>query len=169
MISSYPEVNDAFSFDSEREQMERIIETIRAIRVRRTEMNVPPSRKAKIFITTQYSSSFTPDTFDFFKKLASASDVEVVDEYKGENAVQIITHAATAYIPLAEMVDTEKEKARLNDELKKTQGEIDRLVKKLSNNEFVSKAPEKVVEGEKAKLAKYESTKQGILDALASL
>jgi valyl-tRNA synthetase len=70
---------------------------------------------------------------------------------------------------MAEMVDTEKEKARLNAELTKVQGEIDRLVKKLSNEEFVKKAPEKVVNLEKEKLAKYESTKQGILDALASL
>ena len=67
------------------------------------------------------------------------------------------------------MVDTEKEKARLDLELTKVQGEIDRLVKKLSNQEFVSKAPEKVVEGEKAKLEKYENTKKGILDAINAL
>ena len=169
MISTYPTANDEFDFSEECEHMERIIATIDAIRARRSEMNVPPSKKAKVYIATSYKESFGASTYDFFKQLASASEVEVVDEYNGENAVQIITHAATVYIPMAEMVDTEKEKARLNDELKKTQGEIDRLVKKLSNAEFVNKAPEKVVEGEKAKLAKYESTKQGILDALASL
>jgi valyl-tRNA synthetase len=92
-----------------------------------------------------------------------------VAEYNGENAVQIITHAATAYIPMAEMVDLDKERARLKGELDKVQGEIDRLVKKLGNAEFVAKAPAKVVEGEKAKLEKYESTKQGILDAINSL
>ena len=169
MISTYPTANDEFDFSEECEHMERIIATIDAIRARRSEMNVPPSKKAKVYIATSYKDSFNASTYDFFKQLASASEVEVVDEYNGDNAVQIITHAATVYIPMAEMVDTEKEKARLNDELKKTQGEIDRLVKKLSNAEFVNKAPEKVVEGEKAKLAKYESTKQGILDALASL
>ena len=147
----------------------RTIETIKAIRQRRTEMNVPPSRKAKVFISSKHTDSFNEATFEFFKKLASASEVELTEDYQGENAVQIITHAATIYIPMAEMIDTEKEKARLNGELSKVNIEIDRLVKKLSNAEFVNKAPEKVVEGEKAKLAKYESQKQGILDALASL
>jgi valyl-tRNA synthetase len=169
MISTYPEVNEAYSFTAESETMERVIETIRAIRQRRTEMNVPPSRKAKLFISTKYEDSFNASTAEFFKKLASASEVEVVTEYTGENAVQIITHAATVYIPMAEMVDTEKEKARLNDELKKVEGEIERLVKKLSNAEFVGKAPEKVVAGERAKLEKYESQKAGILDAINAL
>ena len=169
MISTYPDVNDEFDFSAECEMMEKIISVIDAVRTRRSEMNVPPSRKAKIFITTPYKNAFTPDTYDFFKALASASEVEVVDEYSSEGAVQIITHAGTAYIPMAEMVDTEKERARLNAELEKVQGEIDRLVKKLSNEEFVKKAPEKVVNLEKEKLARYESTKQGILDALKAL
>ena len=169
MISTYPSANDAFDFSAECEHMERVIAVIDAIRARRSEMNVPPSRKAKVIITTPYKESFTEATYDFFKALASASEVEVLDEYNGDGAVQIITHAGTVYIPMAEMVDTEKEKARLNSELAKVQGEIDRLVKKLSNEEFVKKAPEKVVALEKEKLAKYESTKQGIVDALASL
>ena len=169
MISSYPEANDALDFSLECEHMERIITVIDAVRARRSEMNVPPSRKAKLFIATQSKESFDASTFDFFKALASASEVEVVDEYAGDNAVQIITHTATVYIPMADMVDTEKERARLNGELTKVQGEIDRLVKKLSNEEFVSKAPEKVVALEREKLAKYESTKQGILDALKAL
>ena len=169
MISTYPQVNEEYEFGKDAEVMERVIEAIRAIRARRTEMNVPPSRKAKLFITTKYKDSFNEETAEFFKKLASASEVEVTEEFAGENAVQIITHAATIYIPMAEMVDTEKEKARLNGELVKVQGEIDRLVKKLSNAEFVNKAPQKVVEGEKAKLEKYENTKKGILDALNAL
>ncbi len=169
MISTYPSANDAFDFSAECEHMERVIAVIDAIRARRSEMNVPPSRKAKVIITTPYKESFTEATYDFFKALASASEVEVLDEYNGDGAVQIITHAGTVYIPMAEMVDTEKEKARLNSELAKVQGEIDRLVKKLSNEEFVKKAPEKVVALEKEKLAKYESTKQGVVDALASL
>ena len=169
MISTYPQPNDMYDFANDAETMERVIEAIRAIRVRRNEMNVPPSRKAKLFIVTKYKDSFNEETSEFFKKLASASEVEVTEEFAGENAVQIITHAATIYIPMAEMVDTEKEKARLNQELTKVQGEIDRLVKKLSNAEFVSKAPQKVVEGEKAKLEKYENTKNGILEALNAL
>ncbi len=169
MISTYPSANDEFDFSAECEHMERVIAVIDAIRARRSEMNVPPSKKAKVIITTPYKESFTESTYDFFKALASASEVEVLDEYNGEGAVQIITHAGTVYIPMAEMVDTEKEKARLNGELAKVQGEIDRLVKKLSNEEFVKKAPEKVVALEREKLSKYESTRQGILEALASL
>ncbi len=169
MISTYPVSKNEHNYTAELETMERVIEAIKSIRARRTEMNVPPSRKAKLFITTKYTDSFNESTFEFFKKLASASEVEVVSEYKGENAVQIITHAATAYIPMAEMIDTEKEKARLNGELEKVNQEIERLERKLSNAEFVAKAPEKVVEGEKAKLEKYQNQKQGILDAIASL
>ena len=169
MITSYPVAKNEYNFDAELEAMERVIETIKAVRARRTEMNVPPSKRAKLFIVTRYSDSFNEGTFEFFKKLASASEVEVVSEYEGENAVQIITHAGTVYIPMAEMVDTEKEKARLNAELDKVNMEIDRLERKLSNAEFVAKAPQKVVEGERAKLEKYKSQKQGILDAIASL
>ena len=169
MISSYPEVKDEFDFFHDYENMEKVIEVIKAIRARRAEMSVPPSKKAHIFITTQYKDAFNASTAEFFKKLASASDLTVTEEYNGDNAVQIITHAATAYIPMAEMVDLDKERARLNGELTKVQGEIDRLVKKLGNAEFVAKAPQKVVDGEKAKLEKYESTKQGILDAINSL
>ena len=169
MISSYPTVNEDLSFSADYDNMEKVIEVIKAIRARRAEMNVPPSKKAQIFITTQYKDAFNESTAEFFKKLASASDLTVADEYNGDNAVQIITHAATAYIPMAEMVDLDKERARLNGELTKVQGEIDRLVKKLGNAEFVAKAPQKVVDGEKAKLEKYESTKQGILDAINSL
>ena len=131
-------------------------------------MNVPPSRKAKMFILTKYKECFTNGA-EFFKRLASASEVELTEEYSGENAVQIITSSATVYIPMAEMIDTEKERARLNEELKKVNMEIERLEKKLSNQEFVSKAPAKVVEGERAKLEKYENTKKGIIDAINAL
>jgi len=169
MITKYPEVNPKYNFSSDEENMARVIEAIREIRARRNEMNVPPSRKAKIFISTKYSESFNASTASFFEKLASASEVEIVDDYSSEGAVQIITPSATIYIPMAEMIDTEKEKARLNGELAKVQGEIDRLVKKLSNPEFTSKAPEKVVNGEKEKLAKYEAQKSGIEEAIKAL
>ena len=169
MISKYPEAKNEYDFASDEENMARVIEAIREIRARRNEMNVPPSRKAKVYIATKYKESFNDSTKQFFEKLASASEVEIVDDYSSEGAVQIITHAATIYIPMAEMIDTEKEKARLNGELTKVEGEIERLVKKLSNPEFTNKAPEKVVNGEKEKLAKYEAQKAGILDAIKAL
>ena len=169
MISTYPEFSEKYDFSADEEKMERVIDAIRQIRARRHEMNVPPSRKAKVFISSKYSDSFNASTAQFFEKLASASEVEFVSEYDSEGAVQIITHAATIYIPMAEMIDTEKEKARLNGDLAKVNVEIERLVKKLSNPEFTSKAPEKVVNGEKEKLAKYEAQKAGIVDALNAL
>ncbi|MBQ6698874.1 MAG: valine--tRNA ligase, partial [Oscillospiraceae bacterium] len=106
---------------------------------------------------------------EFFKKLASASEVEIVDTFSDSTAVQIITDSATVYIPLADMIDFEAERKRLTEELKKNDGEIKRLEGKLSNEGFVAKAPAAVVEGEKAKLAKYQEIRKGLEEALAKL
>ncbi|MBE6680550.1 MAG: valine--tRNA ligase, partial [Ruminococcaceae bacterium] len=168
MISAFPKFDEALCFEDEEAEMEKIIALITAIRARRTEMGVVPSRKAKLFLVTKFADTFAGAT-EFFKKLASASEVEIVDEFTDSTAVQIITDSATAYIPLADMIDFEAERKRLKDELAKNDGEIKRLVGKLSNESFVSKAPAAVVEGEKAKLAKYEEIKKGLEEALAKL
>ncbi len=106
-------------------------------------------------------------------RLASASEVEVSADFAGaisaDNAAQIVTDAATVYLPLSELIDTEKERARLSKELEKTQGEIKRLEGKLSNAGFVAKAPAQVVDAEKAKLEKYKETLAAIEAALAKL
>jgi valyl-tRNA synthetase len=134
---------------------------------------VPPSRKAKIYIATKYTDSFNESTEIFFVRLASASEVEIADSFEGkisaDDAVQIITDSATLFLPLSDIVDTEKEIARLETEYKKLCGEIERLEKKLSNEGFVAKAPAAVVEGEKAKLAKYRENLDGVNAALAKL
>ena len=132
-------------------------------------MNVPNSKKATVYIVTDYKDTFEPSIFPFFERLASASEVDVIDSYGKDDAVQVVTDSATAYIPLAEMIDLEKEKARLTDERKKTVGEIERLEKKLSNEGFVAKAPAAVVEAERVKLEKYKDTLSGIDAALARL
>jgi valyl-tRNA synthetase len=139
-------------------------------------MNVPPSKKAKVYIATAYKESFNTDTAVFFCRLASASDVEITDKIENfdgvvsaDNAVQIITDSATIFLPLSDIVDFEKEKARLEGEKKKLLGEIERLDKKLSNEGFVAKAPAAVIEGEKAKLAKYKENLEGVEAALAKL
>ena len=136
-------------------------------------MNVPPSRKTKVYLETKYEDSFTPATYPFFCRLASASEVEVSADFAGaisaDNAAQIVTDAATVYLPLSELIDTEKERARLSKELEKTQGEIKRLEGKLSNAGFVAKAPAQVVDAEKAKLEKYKETLAAIEAALAKL
>jgi valyl-tRNA synthetase len=132
-------------------------------------MNVPPSRKAKLYIVSSYPETFNDRVSVFFQRLASASEVEYVNSYADESAIQLVTDSATAYIPLADMIDTEKELARLNKEKDNILGEIARLEKKLSNEGFVAKAPAAVVDGEKAKLAKYRETLAGVEGAIAQL
>ena len=168
MISDFPKANDALRFEGDEAEMEKVIALIKAIRARRTEMGVVPSRKAKLYIVTKFTETFK-GADEFFKKLASASEVEIVDTFSDSTAVQIITDSATVYIPLADMIDFEAERKRLTEELKKNDGEIKRLEGKLSNEGFVAKAPAAVVEGEKAKLAKYQEIRKGLEEALAKL
>ena len=174
VIADYPVANDALCFASESIEMERVIAAIKAIRLRRNEMNVVPSRKAKVYIATAYPESFGENTHAFFARLASASEVAVAASFdegvvSADNAVQIITDSATIYLPLSDLVDTEKERARLSAEQKKLEGEIARLTGKLSNEGFVAKAPAAVVEAERAKLEKYKENLAGVVAALSKL
>ncbi len=173
MISDYPKASDALCFRSDAERMTKIIDAIKAIRTRRSEMNVPPSKKAKVYLATKYGDIFA-SAEAFFIRLASASELIVADsfsedEVSADNAVQIITDSATIFLPLSDIIDFEKEKARLEGEKKKLEGEIERIEKKLSNEGFVAKAPAAVVDGERAKMAKYRENLDGILAALAKL
>ena len=168
MISDFPKFNEALCFAKEEAEMEKVIALIKAIRARRTEMGVAPSRKAKLYLVTKYTDTFKNAT-EFFGKLASASEVEFVDSYADTSAVQIITDSATAYIPLADMIDFAAERKRLEGELAKNEGEIKRLEGKLSNEGFVAKAPAAVVEGERAKLEKYKEVRKGLLEAIEKL
>ena len=169
MVAKYPEFDKALCFDAEEAEMEKVIEAIKAIRARRAEMNVAPSRKAKIFIVTKYTEAFGKETYPFFERLASASEVAVVDSYNDDGAVQIITDSATIYIPLADIVDFEAERERLNKELAATDGEIKRAEGKLSNESFTSRAPEAVVNAEREKLEKYKAKRAGIVEALRAI
>ncbi len=173
MISSFPKFDESLIFAADAEQMNRVITAIKAIRARRNEMNVPPSRKAKVYIATKYDDAFNARTAVFFARLASASEVEVAPSFEGvlsaDDAVQIVTDSATILLPLSDIIDTEKEIARLEAEEKKLTGEIARLSGKLSNEGFVAKAPAAVVEGERAKLAKYEENLAGVKAALAKM
>ena len=168
MVSEYPKFDTGMDYSAAEEDVDRIITCITAIRARRADMNVPPSKKAKLFVVTKYQDSFKTAE-KILVKLASASEVILTDEYTSDDAIMIATDAGSLYIPLAEVVDLDKERARLNAELTKTDGEIERIEKKLSNEGFVAKAPAAVVEGEKAKLAKYRETREAILASLAKL
>ena len=168
MISAFPRENPALHFDAEAAEMEKIIALIKAIRARRTEMGVAPSRRAKLYIVTKSTETFA-DAAPFFQKLAGASEVELADSYADSTAVQIITDSAAAYIPLADMIDFEAERKRLTTELEKNANEIKRVEAKLANEGFTSKAPAAVIEGERQKLERYREVRRGLEDALAKL
>ncbi len=174
MISEFPTESEALRFTDDAARMERIIDAIKAIRARRADMNVVPSRKAKVYIATKYTDSFNEGTAIFFQKLASASDVEIAESFaadviSADDAVQIITDSAMILLPLSDIIDTEKEHARLTNEISKLEESADRIVKKLSNEGFVAKAPAAVVEGERTKLAKLQENIDGVKAALAKL
>ncbi|MBE6760543.1 MAG: valine--tRNA ligase, partial [Ruminococcaceae bacterium] len=165
MTQKWPTYKKRFIFPEESEEMERIMDAIKAIRMRRSEMNVPPSKKTSMFIETSYTDTFTHGA-SFIERLAGASSVEVGDSFSIDGAVSIISQGAKILIPLDELVDKEKERARLTNELGKVEKEIAALSGKLSNKNFVDKAPAAVVDAERAKLAKAEERKGIILASL---
>ena len=173
MISDYPAFREDLVFPAEAEQFGRVIAAIKAIRLRRNEMNVPPSKKAKVYIETKYAESFSPATYAFFMRLASASEVVVSDSFDGvldmDGCVRIVTDSATIFLPMSEIIDLEKEVKKLEAEEARLATEIERIEKKLSNEGFVAKAPEAVVNGERQKKAKYEETLAGVRSALAKM
>ncbi len=168
MLKDYPEADKIPSFAEETAAFERVISAIKAIRARRAEMGVVPSRKAAVNVVTKYESSFE-NAGIFFEKLASASSFAVVENYSDEGAVQIITDSAAIYIPLADMVDFAAEAERLEKELKTVEAEIKRAEGKLNNEGFTSRAPAAVVEAEREKLEKYREKKVGIEEALKNV
>lgn len=163
MLEQYPVYDDALSFPQASAQMETVMEAIRAIRTRRSEMNVPPSRKAKVYIATQKQSFFEAGT-PFIIKLASASEVEIGAEFEIDGAVTIVTADAKIYIPMEELVDKEAELARLNKELATTKKMLAQSEGKLNNQGFISKAPAKVVETVKGQAAR-EREKIAMIEA----
>lgn len=168
MISAWPEYTDALSFEAEEAEMERIMTAVRAIRNRRAEMNVPPSKKAKVYIATSYKETFEQGGL-FMQKLASASEVEVADSFEIDGAVSIVTQDAKIYIPMGELVDFEAEKARLNKELAAVQKDLDFVNNKLSNENFVAKAPANVVAAQREQAAKYQEKIAMLKESIAKL
>jgi len=155
MVSSWPEATEAHNFKEDAEVMEIIMDAIRAVRNRRSEMNVPPSRRAKLIVATNHCEAFRKGSA-YISKLAYASDLEISEDKpaNSDGMVVIVTNAATLYLPMRELVDVEKELARLNKELEKAQSDLDRTNAKLNNESFTAKAPEHVVNMERAKAEK---------------
>ncbi len=168
MISAWPEYNPELSFAAEETEMERVMTAVRAIRNRRAEMNVPPSKKAKVYIATSYKDTFAQGGV-FMQRLASASEVEIAESFDLDGAVCIVTEDAKIYIPMGELVDFEAEKARLNKELAAVQKDLDFVNNKLSNANFVAKAPANVVAAQREQAAKYEEKIAMLKESIAKL
>ena len=170
MISKWPEYSEELSFSDDEKQMEKVMEAIKSIRNLRTQMNVVPSKKAKLFIVTD-----TPEVFEgaqiFFEKLASSSEVVITDSEDGikDNALTCVVESAKLFMPLEELVDLNAEKERLEKEKEHLLAEIKRVEGKLSNAGFVAKAPQKVVEEEKAKGEKYREMLSKVEESLKNL
>ncbi len=168
MLEKFPEYEESLHFENEEKDFEKIITAIKGIRNRRAEMNVPPSKKAKVFIETPYSEVFKSGAM-FFERLASASEVEVNDKIDLSDALTVVTDSARIFIPLDEIVDKQKELDRLNKEKKAVQKDIDFLSGKLSNEGFLAKAPAQLVEKEKAKLEVARQKMEKILESIEKL
>ena len=159
MLSKWPEYDEALSFPAEGEAMQNVIEAITAIRARRNEMNVGPGRKVHYTIATAHSDEFTAG-IPFFTRLASASDVTIVgaDEIPAaDGMVEVDTHAARIFMPLAELVDFEKELARIAREKANAEKQLAGIMNKLNNPGFMAKAPEAVINGAREDAAKLQA------------
>ena len=158
MLQKWPEYRDELSFPQEEEAMGLIIDAITAIRARRNEMNVAPSKKVHYTIATAHAETFARG-IPFFKRLASASDVTVADANipTPDGSIEVVTHAARVLMPLAELVDFEKELARIAKEKANAEKQLAGIENKLSNQGFIAKAPEAVVNGAREDAAKLRA------------
>ncbi len=168
MRTCWPTYAEALHFPKEEKEMERIMDAIRAIRNRRAEMNVPPSRKAQVYVETAFA-----DTFElgrpFFLRLASAAEVIVGDGFEVEGGVSIVTADATIKIPMADLVDLAAEKARLQKEADAVQKQLDGALARLNNEAFTSKAPEAVVATARENAARLQEKLALLQQSMAQL
>lgn len=168
MLQDFPVFDEKLVYADDESAFEKIIAGIKGIRNCRGEMNVPPSKKAKLFIETQQKDIFAKGEM-FFERLAYASEVTICDNVDEKDCVTVVTDCARFFIPLSDIIDVEKETARLNKDKEKVQKDIDFLSKKLNNQGFIAKAPAQLIETEKAKLAKAEEKMAKINESLAAL
>ncbi len=170
VTAKWPEYDEKLSFPEDERTMEVICAAIRSVRNVRTGMNVPPSRRAGMFIVTDRPGIFSAGV-SFFEKLAGAKDVSIQADEGGipAGAVSVVVEGARIFIPLEDLIDVEKERLRLEDEKTRLEGEIARVEKMLSNPGFVSKAPQKKIDEEKAKGEKYREMYAKVLESLNNL
>ena len=170
MVSKWPEYDEKLHFAAEEAQMETLMDAVRAIRNRRSEMNVPPSKKAKVLILTEKKDTFAAGE-GFFPKLAYASGIELIDAVPGDAAkmASVVTGDAQLYMPMGDLIDFAAERARLEKEKAKVEDDIEFVMKKLNNPKFVDKAPEKVVAVEREKAEKLREHLAKLEESIAAL
>jgi len=167
IVAKWPEYDEALSFPQEAKNLENVMALIRAIRTRRNEMNVPPSKKAHIYIDTAHPAPYE-EASEFIARLASGSKVEIGTGFDVQGAVTAVTDDAKALLPMDDLVDKAAETARLNKELANAQKQLDTVKAKLANEKFTSKAPQNVIDGVKANGEKLEAKIKLILETLES-
>ncbi len=170
MVDAYPAYSDKLSFPEDEQNFEMVMTAIKAVRARRSEMNVPPSRKAHLYIATDKKAAFEAG-LSYISKLAYASEVTVSAQAPegSEGMVSVITDNARMYMPMAELVDLDKERARINKELANAEKQLAAQIGKLSNQNFVTRAPEAVVNVEREKKAKLEALIENLKLSLENL
>lgn len=170
MIAEYPKFRDELSFPEDETSFEMVMEAIKAVRARRAEMNVPPSRKSRLIIVTGKPDAFSKGE-KFICKLAYASEMQVTAQLpeNTDGMVSVITDNARMFMPMAELVDLEKERARMEKELANARKQLDGQNAKLANENFVSRAPEHVVNLEREKKAKLEALIENLEESLKNL
>ncbi len=170
MTAEFPRYNSKLAYKKDAQSFAGIMDIIKAVRAVKTEVDCPPSKKVQLYIATE-SKRLISQNEDSILKLAGAKGIKFVSsaEEAGANAITKVLAICTIYIPMGELVDLEKEKARLEGELEKVTAEIARADGKLNNSGFISKAPKKLVDDERAKLNKYIEMREKILNQLKSL
>ena len=170
IVASWPKADESLAFKAECDQMESVMAAIRAIRNRRTEMNVPPSKKAALYVLTAKTQVFTEGE-GFLQRLAYADAVTLLAEEPADldGMVTITTADAKLYIPMGQLVDVAKEIARISKELEGAKKFLSSLEAKLSNEKFVSRAPEAVVNAEREKASKHRELIAQLEQSLAAM
>ena len=170
MTQRWPEFDPAFSFADDEADFTRIVDLIKAVRAVRTEMNVHPAKRASLILETADGAAFEKGK-SYLAKFAFATDVTITPKYEGETAgmVQVVTHSARGFIPLMELIDRDKELARLHKEQAAAEKEIAMFEKQLSNEGFVNKAPAAVVDGIRQKLQKSRDKLAMIADSIRAM
>ena len=170
MVSKWPEYDDKLNFAEENEEMELIMSAVKAVRNRRAEMNVPPSKKAHLEIDTELKELFG-ESEKYFVRLAYASGVTVgsEDDFETDKTVCVVTQGAKIYIPMAELIDFEAERKRLSKELEEVEKKLTQIRAKLSNEGFLAKAPEKVISEQKENEIKLSEKAQMLISSIEKL